>query len=391
MTEAAIEKIDISEPFKDLQTLISRETSNRSALWQAWHFLQVYANWGIRLPTTTSDFKAIMGDAPAKFDFFQPMQDGNKKISTACENFLKNVFSEVIQVGMDLKVYAENTVGKDGGLLPVISELIDENDAATALELLVDLQKDAEKASERAGNVKKSLDSFKTDLGVALGKLDHARESLDNDSRTNEETLDVLAGDENTEGSIAYYHKMLDEARRLHTEATIAAATSPTYIWVLPPLGLIATGVVMGIYTDKAIQRMKDIEDFEDKIKKKGIELKEAMAARNVFTQGSTGLTNVISYTEAASAKCGIVQDAWKEISSNISEMAKWLAKTTKESPDGDLNIASKRLLGVALGKVETNWQKMQPDLNELMTDNYISIAPGTSTISEAAEKMAAE
>ncbi len=388
MTDDSIETIDFTKPFEPLMSLIGREGSNRSELWQAWHFLQVYANWGIRLPTSETDFKAIMGADALKFDFLPPMQDGNSLISKACEAFLKNVFSEVIQVGMDLKVYAETTAGGEDGMLQIILDLVEDGDTETALELLTDLQKDAISASTRAGHVKVALDEFRTELGKALGKLDTARTSLDSDSSTNEETLGILAADANTEGSIAYKHKMLEEARRLHTEATIAAATSPTYIWVLPPLGLIATGVVMGIYTDKAIQRMKDIEELEDSIQKEGAHLKQALAARSVFTQGSNGLTNVISYTEAASAKCGVVQETWKGIASHISEMTKYLENTTRQSPDGEIEVKSKRLLGVALRKVEKNWQTMLPDLSELMTDNYVSIAPGTATVAEVFKKL---
>ena len=388
MTDDTIETIDFTKPFEPLKSLIGREGSNRSELWQSWHFLQVYANWGIRLPTSEMDFKAIMGADALKFDFLPPMQDGNSLISQACETFLKSVFSEVIQVGMDLKVYAETTAGSQNGLLPIILESINDGDKETAIELLTDLQKDANAASARAGNVKAGLDAFRTDLGKALGKLDIARMSLDSDSSTNENTLGILAADANTEGSIAYKHKKLEEARRLHTEATVAAATSPTYIWVLPPLGLIATGVVMGIFTDKAIQRMKDIQNLEDSIKKEGAHLKQALAARSVFTQGSNGLTNVISYTEAASAKCGVIQETWKGIASHISQMAKYLDSTTQQTPDGEIKERGMTQLRVALQNVNTNWKEMLPDLGELMTDNYVSIAPGTATVAEAFKKL---
>lgn len=388
MTEETIETIDISKPFAPLQKLIGREGSNRSQLWQAWNFLLIYSNWGLRLPNKASEFELIMGGSPAEFDFFEPMLDGNKKIISACDGFQRNVFSEVVQVGMDLKVYAQNTAGGEDGLLQIILDLIEENDTDSALELLVGLQEDATRAEGRATIVKNSLAGFRADLSKASGKLDLAHDALEKDSQTNEKTLGVLAGNAKTKGSLKYYHAQLEEARRLHTEAAVAAGTSPLYIWVLPPIGLIATGIVMGVYTDKAIKRMKDIERLEDTIKKKGALQEKAVAARNIYTQGNAGLTNVISYTDAASAKCGIVQDAWKEISSNISEMAKWLKQTTSESVDGQIDVKAKTLLGVALRKVEKNWQKMLPELTELTTDNYVTIQPGTATISEAIKHM---
>ena len=132
MTDDSIETIDFTKPFEPLMSLIGREGSNRSELWQAWHFLQVYANWGIRLPTSETDFKAIMGADALKFDFLPPMQDGNSLISKACEAFLKNVFSEVIQVGMDLKVYAETTAGGEDGMLQIILDSVEDGDTETA-------------------------------------------------------------------------------------------------------------------------------------------------------------------------------------------------------------------------------------------------------------------
>jgi hypothetical protein len=54
----------------------------------------------------------------------------------------------------------------------------------------------------------------------------------------------------------------------------------------------------------------------------------------------------------------------------------------------------SKALLKIYLGRVGSAWQSMQPALKDLTTDNFITVAPGTTpaaAFAKEVEKVAAK
>lgn len=388
--DVTLDPVDITKSFGALQALLAPDRkTNRSELWQAWHFLQVYATWGVRLPVKETDFTALMGVSPAAYGFYPPMKDGNTTICNACKAFLKHVYPRVLQVGVDLKAYAEDAASSDSEMFQTVIDMIDEDDMESALIFLNDLQTDAQAAATHAKEAGEKLTAFRVELDMALGQLATAQTSLQTDEKTNQDKLATLHGGEGVEGSLKQYKHQLAEMKARHTEATIAAATSPLYVWVAPPLGLIATGTVMGVYTDKAIKAMKEIERLEDLIAKANKQLSAAISAGNIYAQGRDGLTNVISYTTAASAKCGIVQQAWTEMTSQIDNIKKKINRTTTETDDGEV-VHGKKQVEVYLRKVEQAWDKLLPDLRDLLTDNYISVEPDQKSLGEVIELIEA-
>lgn len=378
---------NITKSFDPLEALIGRKGSNRSELWLAWQFLQVYAHYGLRLPTTTSDFAAIMSKSPAGFKFFPQMQEGNTTIRGACRSFLNSVFPKVIQVGIDLKSYAEDASSKDGEMFNDIIEMLREDDNEGALAFLGDLQDDAASALENAKAAQGALTTFGTSLSDALGPLDRAQKSLEADDKTNAASLDKLQGDAETEGSLKWYQAQIDELKARHTEAAVAAGTSPLYVWVLPPLGLIATGVVMGVYTDKAVKAMKKMKQFEDDLAKESGDLTAALAAQKIFMEGRAGLSNVVNYTKIAGEKCNTVKTAWDGITDNLNTMKKKIERTTDMTDEGE-KVREVDQVVRYLRRVESKFEELIPDLKELLTDPYITVAPGQKSYEEVVKLL---
>jgi|GEM_PF-1958402 len=376
----------IDKSFEPLQEMIAVPVDGRSSLWLSWHFLQVYATWGIRLPTTTEDFTALMGSSPAGYDFFPPLQDGNKIVSEACTAFLQEGYPTVVRVARDLLSYSGDASPADGALFEAVAELIDAGATEDALILLSDLQDNAASCAERAEAAGKSLASLSTDLDKAIGKFDTAREALDRDSKTNEAALDKLGADDAAvAGSIAAYDKLIEEAKAEYQHDVIVASTSPTYCWAVPPIGMISAVVVAGVYGDRAVKKLREIEQLETDLKKAKAELRAALASRHIFTTSDQGLRSVARYTHQARASCGVVREAWAGVQSSIDDLKKWIDKTTRLDADGEMQPQSKAILKIYLGRLGAAWQAMAPALEDLTTDNYIAVDPGMKSISELA------
>ncbi len=191
-------------------------------------------------------------------------------------------------------------------------------------------------------------------------------------------------------GSLDSLRKALKTAQDDYDHYVVVAATSPTYVWVAPPLGMIATATVAGIYGDKAVKTLKEVDRLEDEIKKKSSALATARAAHAVYEQADKGLEYVLKYTTAAIANISIIQQSWGDIVQQIKALKENIHKTTDDK-SGEEVIVKKRKLEFYLDKVESTWTKLIPGLRELMTDNYISVEPGTMSAGQVAAKIQGE
>ena len=119
----------LTRELNKLQLSVVGKDGETAPLRRAWHYLQVYATWGVKLPADENILKLTLGiKNPGEFDFFLPMLDGYNKLSATCENFLKQVFSEVIDVGQNAKQFAKDAGGKDDGIFSAVTELVDAGD-----------------------------------------------------------------------------------------------------------------------------------------------------------------------------------------------------------------------------------------------------------------------
>ena len=392
MADTDLDVENITKPFAPLEALLTAPSgSNRPPLWDAWNQLQVYANWGVRLPTKTTDFVAVMGKSPAGFDFFPPMKEGNTIIRDGCKAFLVNGYGKIVSVGHTLRSYMKDVSDTDGGTAKFISDMIKEGDMETALDILNDMQNDAQSAYDEAGEAKEGLDAFSVALSEATGRLTDANTSLDTDAKTNKDEIAKLEGDADEVGSIKNLQKQFDAAKADYDHYVVVAATSPTYVWVAPPVGLIATATVAGIYGKKAVETLELMDSLEDQIKNKNKEVSAAKAARDIYGLADKGLENVIKYTAVASENIGMVQQAWDGILAQVKTLKKNVDKTTELNESGEEVIRRKKVMERYLDKMDKTYTALIPDLNELLTDNYITVEPGTLSLADAAKKIKAE
>ncbi len=377
----------VAKSFEPLVGMIAAPVDGRSPLWLAWHQLQVYATWSERLPVEESDFKALMGASPVGYSFFPPLQEGNKMIAKASSEFLRSTYDEIVNVSNDLLSFAENVSPNHNKILLTVKELLEAGAASDAVTLLTDLQDMAKANAETAGTLQKKLSGYKDVLSQAIGKFDIAKTSLEKDSKTNKAELDKLMGDEKVEGSLAYLEKKIKDFRAEYDHYVIVASTTPTYAWVWP-FGPIAATIVAGIYGDKAVKKLKELEEAIDKAAKAHVAANAAYQARTIYDVSSEGRKNAQTFTSLAISNLGIVQTAWGDVVKHLGEILKWAKATTSDNADGGRDPKSMALVSIYLGRVGEEWGKMVPMLKDLSTDLYVQVEPGKTTLSEMSEKI---
>lgn len=387
-TPSEEEVVDLTKSFEDLEALLKPTESNRSDLWQAWNYLQVYATWGLRLPVDDANFKAQMGADPAEYDFVPPMKQGTTKIRKASKTFLNNVYPNVVKVGSDLKNFANSASG-DGGLFQFIRTLLqsdDPSDRDAALSVLNDMQNEIADAQTHARTVTGDLSKFRTDLDDSMGNFKNARIALDRDQKTNKAELDKLQGDPNQEGSLASYRKQRDETKETLSHYRTIMATTGAYAWV-GLFGLIAAGSVLGVYGTKVSECLKELDKIDAKLKKADSKLKAAQSAHDILELGDTGLTNAKQYTLTALQKLKIVEDAWTTMSGNIDAIKLKVDAMTRSTDEGE-KLANRKVIEWYLNFVAKKWDELSPLLEDLMTDNYITVEAGDKSLSEMAAEI---
>jgi hypothetical protein len=320
------------------------------------------------------------------------MQDGSKMVIDACTVFLTKTYLDIVQLARDLLSYAGDASPADGALFDAVSELLNDNNTADALTLLSDLQQKATDCQARAKTAGESLARFATELTTATGKFSTARGALDRDSKTNEETLNKLSAADGA-GSIAEYNRLIAEMRTDYDHNVVVSTTTLTYAWLVP-VGLIAAAIVAGIFGDKAVKAMKRLEELEAQMKTAQSALVAANASRNLYKMADQGLSSVMFYTQKAIENCDVIQQAWADVQGHIGDLKSWIDRTTKTDAGGVMSPQSKALLKIYLGRVGSAWQSMQPALKDLTTDNFITVAPGTTpaaAFAKEVEKVAAK
>ncbi len=383
--------VDLEKAIQDFNSLVKKPDSpTEENLWYAWHFLQVYSIWGLRLPYTEASLKLKLGISdPGQFSFFGGMKEAYGDIHEACGEFDSTIFPQVIEDGTNILDFASDASQGDGDIFSVLIELIDADDDNGALELIGDLRETTKENEEKAGTVKELLGAYKGKLASAKGKIDIVQESVNKDEKTSQATIDKLKGSADVEDSLANLQKMLAAKKAEYKHSVVVASTTTTYAWVGLP-GLIAASTVAGIYGSKAVKLLREVEELEDKIAKKNEELNTALQVNKAQDSAITSLSETEHYTDLAIAHTTTVQNAWQSISANLNYVAEKVADMTKEK-DNQQVLKTKAIVKKYAENAGKKWALLIPPLKELTRNPYIVVADGEKTLGDLATEVEKE
>ncbi len=388
---------DFNDDMDGLSVLLTSEGQNKGPIWTAWHYLQVYSTWGLRLPFSEDSLKLKLSvNNPGEFQFFGSMMEAYKAVHDASKDFIVDIFPKVVGLGNDLKSFAADASDDDGEIFLIINELVDEGDEDSnmaAIELITDLQETATINAAAAAEVGTLLAGYKSELVEASGLLAAVKESIDADERINDAALAKLGGNADLPGSLANLQRELDKDRATYKKAVTVASTSVTYAWIVP-IGLMTAATVAGVYGDIAVRALKDIKAAEDELKKASSELQTAARFNTVYHMAEQGVQEAHVNTGIAVQKATQVQNAWNGISNSLDGVKAMLLKMTKGGEDEDIVLKRKKVVEIYAERAGEKWQKLLPALEELTADPYIVVESDETdidaVISEAETGLAA-
>lgn len=379
-------KLDVTKVFGPLEDIIKTlPNSEMSKLKNSLHFVQVFAQWGTRLPVDDDFYDVLqLGKANPEdglslktFPFTVPFSQGNKKIISACEDFLNFTLGDIIAVIGNTRRYAK-TASSDKTGFPKILSLLDqvEPNKATALTFLNQLIQSAQKNSERAQKVATQINAFRTEIRGGEQKIDDARSKIEADVKTRSERLrELRSGDKKNPEAIAHFLDQIEIDQAAYDENTKIASTSLAYAWVAPPIpiGLIPALVIATVYGDRArcwlTKREEAIKELEQH-QAEALRIASIHAALECATQA---VEKVDSYARLALDHASVLANGWSELRSGLQDIADDLESTTVSSGTTQ-QVLSFELVEAYLSEAASRYEELVPYLDALTTSPYIEI-----------------
>lgn len=399
-TTSIDERLDAEKIISSFERLLvdPDPSKPRGPLWYAWHYLQVYSFWGLRLPNTDATLKLKLGiKDPGAYLFYGTMLEGYQKIHEACEYFLDDVFSQMVDLGNDLQTFATEASNQEGdSIFSAVTDLIDSGKTTAALELLDGLQDSAKENATKAENVKKALGRFKTRLVDASGKVHQADDEVENDIQTSQATIDrLMSTAPDAVDSLAAIHNLLNAKQEEYKEDVTIAATTPTYCWVVWPMppfpvGLVAAVTVASIYGSRAVDALKRVEELRGQYDEMFKACSTAIAAHTVQTTAKLGLDQAKTHTDKAIDQTTAIQNTWEDVVTQIGVLKTKTAKMTTEQ-DGQKVLAAEDTIKTYANTAIKAWGKILPPLTVLTTNPYISISNGEVSFADFAAQVQQE
>jgi hypothetical protein len=417
--------------------LLNPQAPQKGSLKLAWHYLQVYADWGLRLPTSEAALSANLGidkDVPddgtteqdkaerdklkgvihlvGSYPFFYSMMDSYKKVYSSADYFLKQVFPNIVHLGTNLNNFADQASDQEEAIFSAIVNLVHQGKTQAALTLLGQLIDKAGANANDAKGVVESLKQYASMLTDAEGALEKTGKAIQEDQFFSDQRIAELTGSpavvetrvvngvptqvvvkEAVVGKLDHFKEMIDIEKEEYRQDVIKATTTTTYAWVgLPffPFGLIAAAIVAGIYGKKAVEDLDEIQKLETSLRTESLELQIALAIRGIQNVAGTGVTKAQLYTLFAIDQTNSIQKAWEGVRDGlviILEKLKFMITTS----EGPAKLKATELIEILAGGAGKKWTDLQPAIADLTENPYILIEPGNISIGEFIQKINAE
>jgi len=388
----------LEKAMADLSTYLNGNTEDETTNLKAnWIFLQIYATYGLRLPNTAALLESALNltaNEAAAYSWFNAMYSSYNTLNASSTYFFSDVFEKMTSLGSGLQSYASDVAGEDS-TFTLVSSLVKPTDGSaadlsSALDILSDLKTTALTNANLAGDIKTNLAVYKTKLVGAQSAMATVKDDIDADDRTSQATITKLTGGSDIMGSIDQLNVLLKADEKEYKHDVVVASTSVTYAWVAPPVGLIAAATVAGIYGKKAVDMKDTIDRLEAQISAAEQTLKVAVSTQNTVKLADQSLDSAIEYTDLAIAKTTLVQNSWKGVASGLEYISTKVASSISME-DGEEKLAAINAVVYFMKKAQEEWTSIQPTINEMVTDSYITVTPTSQTLTEFANQVVAE
>ena len=361
-----------------------------------WIYLQIYATYGLRLPNTAGALQTILNltaNEAAGYAWFNGMYQAYNVLNESSKYFLNDIFNKMTSLGTGLKSYATDVAGEDS-TFTLISSMVKPTDGSdpdldSALDILSDLKSTAKTNADLAAAIKVNLATYKGKIVDAQGKMNAVKKQIDSDDRTSQATIDKLDGGKDVMGSIKQMKDMLDTDKAEYKHDVIVASTTVTYAWVFPA-GTIAAAVVAGVFGKRAVDMADTIDKLEGQISDAEAKEKIAISTQNTVTLAQDSLDSALKHTDVAIEKTTAIENSWNDMSAGLDYISKKISSSIK-GKTGTERLAGVNSVVYFMKKAQEKWTTIQPTINQMVTDPYITVSPDPIDMSTFASNLRTE
>jgi len=388
---------ELDKIFNNLTNYLKGE-SEKSTLRENWVWLQMYATHLLRLPNTSTSLQSSLKIKSSieitGYKWFTPMLRANQDLDTVSKFFFSDVFDKMTSLGNGLQNYSTEVTGEDS-VFTLISSLVKPTDGSvpdpnSALDILSDLKTTAQQNASLAGDIKSNLTTFKAKLEKVNPNLVFIKKQVEKDDRTSMTTINKLNGGVKINGSIKH---LIEEIRKDHEEyisdlekAGGAAVGGVVFVCIIGPVGFVAAEGFAVYYAIKAKNMSDKIESLEKELDEANEKIELAVTVQNVVKTAEDSLKDLIPMTEMAISKTTYIQNSWTGIVSSLDFISAKVSSSIKMK-DGEEKLAAINAIVYYMKKAQQKWTVIQPLIDEMVKDPYITVDPKSQTISEFFKK----
>ncbi|HMV67327.1 MAG TPA: alpha-xenorhabdolysin family binary toxin subunit A [Myxococcota bacterium] len=369
----------------DMNTGIASQSDPKSFLnsQSGWIAINLYTTHSAALPTTIDQLRTL-SNTPATTDLTkaQPVLDIFKDIQTHCAPW-SNTYTTVVKLASDLFDYANSQVPATyGGLVQEIDAYMALPDKTTQtakdhwtniIALVQSLADTARTYATSADNVRTAVNDFYTQTQNDQTHLDQQKDPGGQIAALTAELADLAT-------QITTWKQTLQDAEDEYKHDVIVASTSPTYAWVgfpFCPVGLIAAGVVAGIYGAKAVAAKNEIAAAKNEIHTLEDQQNGDKVTLAAYNATATLVQKTLDEGKAALDALAVIKGQWGALADDLDNIVDQFTNHT--------NTNLPVLLKVEINARATTWADVAKKSDIFRTTAYINVTGSANAIAAPA------
>jgi len=278
-----------------------------------------------------------------------------------------NLYPKILSVATDVVDYCRQSQDSVAGLLEAVKEIRaatgqDRQDIVDGVkQILGDLKKVAEANQKNAADIVVNLSTYSVTLreksatGGLLAKV--------YDQKIGDNSKEVTQLKER----IRVLNDALPAKREQYHQYCLIAETTPTYL-VAGPIGLVAAIIVAGVFGDKAVKKLQEIQDDENEIDSKTKQLADDQVENTSLQTAETDIVSNLALLDAAIAAVTAYRGTWGAIAGDLTKNIDQLDRATPEKP-----FAFEQVQLKTLGQ---QWKALEENADQFRVTAFIIVKP---------------
>lgn len=331
--------------------------------------LQRYVMEGMTLPASKEALKAAFDLKDSMLNDFNDLLKAFQDIQKHCDTFYNGAFtqsvtltSSIIEFDTSAKYYLNGiaTIADDFEHNRVTAEYAEK--AVTALldvmgnqlnKFIADCEKVCKGVSDFLNETYKdnvTMNGQDGKSGLKKTYTDKYNLNQDQIKRLNDDLTEA--------------QRELDQVTEEYNYDVTVAATTPTYVWIVP-FGTIPAVIVAGVYGDRAVKAYKRMGELRDKIRDETAELQQKMAMTAGLSISSRQVSKLAELVKKAIQPIEKMKGTWEALKSDLGA----LDRTVKE----DIAALPMCVKQMGVKKALEQWDRVAKEAEEYRKNAFIS------------------